>query len=430
MGRGLNLCIVVGGRVSIHSVDPKTTADLKAVRAKTPQMERTGKWLTRHKVAIEISSNVVFIALVPLILRATVNYSAPLFFTLGFNDFIGSVTGSAGLTDVGWEVAAAAGLLDPNVSAYAGIDRLGALIGIATTDPQALSHPPTSVALGLPLAFVPYQWWVAFWIVGMLSALGLTLRLMSVPAWAAYPIALAIAVTRYGQVTLGTTWPLMGLLVALAWRCRSREVLAGTAIGLLAASRTIGGLLLLYPIARRQWRAVVTAFAVGASLLVVAILLERDVLSGFLSAGLASVNTNMARLIVTPAALFGYIGLPWAAAWALVLIVGAIALYRGQSFFWVLAWLSLALSPIAWPTSFPLGLPLAVSVWRTGRLGRSVVLLSTAPLAAATSGVVVVWPVFITLMAVALVLRPIEDPSDPKWPWLRTSRIRFRGVAV
>ena len=48
---------------------------------------------------------------------------------------------------------------------------------------------------------------------------------------------------------------------------------------------------------------------------------------------------------------------------------------RGSNLFWVLNWLILAVSPIAWFHTTLLGIPLMVMMWRAGRFGRIAVLV-------------------------------------------------------
>ena len=66
--------------------------------------------------------------------------------------------------------------------------------------------------------------------------------------------------------------------------------------------------------------------------------------------------------------------------WSYVIaaVVAALALWRGGNLFWVLNWLILAVSPIAWFHTILLGIPLMVMMWRAGRFGRIAVLVIAA----------------------------------------------------
>ena len=152
------------------------------------------------------------------------------------------------------------------------------------------------------------------------------------------------------------------------------------------------------------------ALAAVVVLALLALAIEPSVVSGFLEAGRASITFNLGRPLLTPAALLADVGISIWLAWLVCPFIAGLALLRRRSFFWVIAWLSFAMTPIAWPHTFAMVLPLAVVIWRSGNLGIALVILSAAPLAGLNSDVVIVWPVFITLSAVALFACRLEDP--------------------
>ena len=349
------------------------------------------------------------IFLIPLAFRALGRFTYPVADLLGFNYLAGNLAGSAGTTDVGWEVAASRGLLDGGVSAYAPLNTIAALIHMSSDNGQANSHPPTALPLGIPLAYVPYSWWLPIWMMAMLCAMAITLRIMGVPAWVAYPTALALGLTSEGQNVLTGTYPPMGVALALAWRYQGRSAIAGLSYALIIASRGMGIVLLLYPLARRQWRTVAIALGTVAVLGLVAIAIEPSVVTGFLDAGRASITYNLDRPLLTPAALLTDIGLPVVLAWLVCPAIAVVALLRHRSLFWVIAWLSFALTPIAWPHTFAMVLPLAVVIWRSGNFGIALMILSATPLLGLNSDVVIVWPVFIGLSAIALFVCRLND---------------------
>ena len=358
---------------------------------------------------IEAGAVLAAIVLVPIAFQTLSRFTYPFAFLLGFNDFAGNLGGSAGTTDVGWEVAASRALLDPGVSAYAPLSEVAALINMAGDSWQANSHPPTALPLGIPLAFAPYSWWLPCWMIAMICTMAITMRIMGTPIWAAYPTALVLGLTSQGQNVLTGTYPVMGIALALAWRYQGRSNIAGIAYAVIAASRGVGIVLLLYPLARRRWRTVIITLTTVAVLAFIAILIEPTVVSGFLDAGRASITFNLELPILTPSALLIDAGLPSWAAWLAVPAITVAALMRRRSLFWVTAWLSFAISPVAWPHSFAMALPLAVVIWRSGGLGVALMILSAAPLLGNTSHVVIVWPVFLGLSAIALFLCRLDD---------------------
>ena len=376
---------------------------------------------------IEAGAVLGSILLVPTIFTALGKFTFTAADLLGFNALAGNLAGNAGTTDVGWEVAASRGLLDPGVSAYAPLNTIAALIQMTSDNGQANSHPPTALPLGIPLAYLPYSWWLPCWMIAMLCAMAITLRIMGVPIWVAYPTALVLGLTSEGQNVLTGTYPVMGVALALAWRYQNRPAIAGLSYALIVASRGAGILLMLYPIVRRRWRTVVIALAAVVVLALLAIAIEPSVVSGFLEAGRASITFNLGRPLLTPAALLADVGIPIWLAWLICPFIAGVALLRRRSFFWVIAWLSFAMTPIAWPHTFAMVLPLAVVIWRSGNLGIALVILSAAPLAGLNSDVVIVWPVFITLSAVALFACRLADPptADESAPQMQDFRESF-----
>lgn len=390
------------------------------------RIERFRIQVSVHRsIIMEMAIGLVAIIFVPIILGFTGSVTNPLFFVLGFNDLIGQLTGSPLQTDIGWEIAASAALADPDMSGYAPLAQMGPLIGMETVENVPHIHPPPSLTLGLPLAFMPYSAWIGSWVVGMVVALGWTLRVMSVPVWLAYVLAIGLSLTRVGQFTLTTTYPLLALAIAVAWRYRSGTWLPGLSMALITASRGVGGILLLYPLARRQWRIIVVAGLTLVVLSAIAVVLEPAIFQGFLTAGRESIEYTMSRPMTTPSAILDYVGIPGFLAVAASFVVAGISLWRGNSLFWVLNWLSFAVMPIGWAHAYVMLLPLAVLVWRSGRLGVFLILVPVASLTAFTLGVVVIWPLSLAATGIALMVCRVEDPEDPLVAW-RARRARSR----
>ena len=366
----------------------------------------------RRSPLIEFFTGVLAIILLPLIVRNTGQVTNPLFFVLGFNDILGLLTGQGGQTDVGWEVAGSAGLLAPNLTAYAPLDSLAPLIGMTAVESTPLLHPPPALALFIPFVAFPYASWLGSWVIGMVFAIAWSFRVMSVPIWISYPLAIALSLTRVGQFSLSTTYPLLAICLAVAWRYRSTSWLGGLPLALITASRGVGGLLLLYPLLRRQWKTLIIAVGALGILTFTALLFEPTVLRDYLVVVRPEIQVTMDRPLTTPYALAEYVGIPGFLAWLSVLFVGLAALWRGASYFWVLLWWSLAASPVAHAHSSTMLLPLGVQIWRTGRTGAFLMTLPLISISAFTLGVVMVWPIGIAATGLALVLSPPTDSGE------------------
>jgi len=332
--------------------------------------------IRRH--ARELLVVVAVILVVPLLARLLWSRFAEAFSQFGFGDLGSMLAGNGGWTDIGWEVASAIGLIRGDYSAYDSLEVLHPLVGmdVIFVDLSSHSHPPMSIPLGIPLGFIDYGWWLSFWVIAAVMMIALSMRALSVPAHIAYPLALVISLSVPGKWGLVSTYPLAALLVALAWRYRNRPLAAGISLGVFGATRGIGLLLVLYPFARKQWKTVFIAAAVVLALLVIAVAFEPDIIASFLTTSRESIAVNMQRAdLLTPGSIFRRYGFSEYFAWVLALVVVIVALRRKQELFWVLNWLILAVSPIAWFHSIVMGIPLLVVIWRSGRLGQILVLV-------------------------------------------------------
>jgi hypothetical protein len=345
----------------------------------------------------------------------------------GLGELVSRLAGNGGWTDIGWEVASAVGLIRIDYSAYDSLETLHPLIGMDVTfvDLSAHSHPPMSIPLGLPLVPFPYGTWLAYWMVIALLMIAWSMRLLKVPAHLAYPIALVIALSVPGRWGLVSTYPVSALLVAWAWQSRDRWLPAGAAYGLFGATRGVGLLLLAYPLVRRQWRTILVAAVVVLGLLLMAVALERDVITAWLTTSRASIEASMQRPdLLSLGSIFRRFGYPEFLAWVVALAVGVLAWWRGSNLFWVLNWVILAISPIAWFHTLVLAVPLLVMVWKSGRVGQVMVLIvAAASLTQMVDPYVTLvfsigWIVFVVAAAVALVTGRVgSDQGDTRRRW-------------
>lgn len=366
----------------------------------------------------ELLAVVAVILIVPFVARLLWSRFAEAFSQFGFGDVVSMLAGNGGWTDIGWEVASAIGLIRSDYSAYDSLEALHPLVGMDVTfvDLSSNSHPPMSIPLGIPLGFIEYGWWLSFWVIAAFMMVALSMRALSVPAHIAYPLALVISLSVPGKWGLVSTYPLAALLVAMAWRYRQKAVAAGVCLGVFGATRGIGLLLVLYPFARKQWKTVFIAAGVVLALLVIALAFEPDIIAAFLTTTRESIAVNMQRAdLLTPGSMFRRYGFSEYIAWILALIVVVIALIRKQELFWVLNWLILAVSPIAWFHSIVMGIPLLVIIWRSGRLGQALVLIVAAasvaqPVNPFTTLVFSIdWLVFMAAGAIALLFCKIPQ---------------------
>ncbi len=145
-------------------------------------------------------------------------------------------------------------------------------LGLTISRPDELSvevnaHPPTSVLLALPFAFLRYQDAVLVWNLVSLGMLGASLYLVwrgfqiSLSAWWLFPLitSLLVCTPLIEQVFFAQLDLLVLLLLTGAWAAdRSRRpILAGALLGGATAIKLFPGFIFFYFIMRRRWKAVI-----------------------------------------------------------------------------------------------------------------------------------------------------------------------------
>lgn len=134
-------------------------------------------------------------------------------------------------------------------------------------------HPPTTIALMLPLALLPYQAAIVLWTALCLGLYLITwqllLRTLDVrPPRGLLPLLVGLSLLWFPlqfHVILGQlSIPMMACVVG-SWAAlrRGREGLAGALLAIAVLLKIFPGLLLLYLLLRGRWRAVAAAAAVG-----------------------------------------------------------------------------------------------------------------------------------------------------------------------
>lgn len=384
----------------------------------SPQVSEPRVW-TRSGI-IELLANILVIATVPLIARSLWPIFREGITNFGFAEIVEKLAGAGGWTDVGWEVASTIGLVKPDFSAYDSLEVLHPLVGMQLdfVDLSVNSHPPMAIPLGLPLAYLDYGWWLSFYVIASFCLIALSMRLMQVPAYIAYPLALGIGLTVPGRWGLMSTYPLSAILIALAWKYRRHPAIAGAAYGIYGSSRGFGLLMLLYPLIKRQWKTLIIGAAIPVALLAIAVALEPAVITNFLDTSRASIAASLQRNdLMTVGALLRRSGSQEYVAWLLAAAVAAAALWRKQEPFWVINWFILAVSPIAWLHTFVMAIPLLVVVWRSSKLGVVLVLIAAASIVSPppliSTYFSINWVVVVVVSGIALLGCPIaREPRE------------------
>ena len=138
----------------------------------------------------------------------------------------------------------------------------------AITNGAPAVYPPPAMLAALPLGLLPWQAAAAVWAVLLVAGVVAALRLLGVHDWRCYAIALVSTPVLMG-VGLGNLSIALVPLAALAWRYRDRWLVAGCAVGTLAAAKIFLWPLALWFVLTRRYRAAVAAALSAAALLVI-----------------------------------------------------------------------------------------------------------------------------------------------------------------
>ena len=370
--------------------------------------------LTRHKW--ELLACVATLVLVPLLITWLWETARNYISTLGLESLLERSSG-LGWTDIGWAVASSAGLLQDGVSPYDPLASIGPLIGMPTSslDVGIHTHPPTSLALWLPLTLAPYTSWIAFWMVASALMIAWSMRLLGVSVHLAYPIAVAVSLSPPGRWALFSSYCLSALLIALAWRLRlAGRSGAGVVLGVFAAIRGVGAIMLLDLALHRKWRSLILGIITLTVLVALAVLLQPNVVCQWLTVSQDEISQLTARYdLITPASIFDSLGIPIPVLWLLIGLVALVAMRRGSDSFWVFNWLVLALSPIAWFHASIQAIPLLTMLWKAGRFGHTLVLIVAASALVSLADPITtavtrpIWPVTVLVIGLGLVLVPV-----------------------
>ncbi len=203
-------------------------------------------------------------------------------------------------------------------------------------------------------------------VVGYLSWTVEELRLR--PGWTAVGVAmLLLSSPLLATLALGQVYPVLALGLVASWMAdrRERQELSGAALGLVVALKPSLLPVLLWPVVRRRWRALVAALVSGAVLTLVGVVVlgpgatldyvgvlrDRSVSPYWDN---ASLPAAAARLFTENSYAQNVAVLPWMVAVGYALGVAAIFLtalrvrHGPEVGLWVLVAASLLASPIAW----------------------------------------------------------------------------------
>jgi hypothetical protein len=129
------------------------------------------------------------------------------------------------------------------------------------------AYPAPALLIGVPFSFLPQALAEWLWVVCMLGAGWLALRLVGVRDWRVYGAAL-LTPAALSSVLLGAVDFLLILGLAACWRWRDHAGRAGAALGGLVALKLLALPLIVWLLVTRRWRAAAVSLAVAGGLMV------------------------------------------------------------------------------------------------------------------------------------------------------------------
>lgn len=329
--------------------------------------------------------------------------------------------------DISGNIAQARALLDPSYQAYDQLAQLFPLIGFNWEVGHGHPRLPMEIPLFLPIAAFHHSSLVYQVLAYLLPVLGTvalawSLRLLDIPPMAAWSVTGIFIVSPIGYFALESSYPLVAIALALAWRFRNRPLIASVALVFGGAGRGFGLLPALYFLIARSWRTLLLITSLLLLLLGIALLFEPSVLYDFWDRGLEWGTFNAARL--DNASLSAALIRPLY-AYVIAFSIFVLAARRPESLYWALVWLSAALAPIAWTYAAVSLFPLAAFLWSKGTTARVLVSVSAVVLMSNGSYAGLSYSAIVVLLGVALVTAGWSRPIFREGEWNHEEKVRI-----
>jgi len=263
--------------------------------------------------------------------------------------------------------------------AYPVLTEAFASVGLRWSAAHRSTHPPTAFLIVMPVAWLPWKAAAAVWAALMLAAIGGAWWALGARPKLAAALAPLTLVWPPAAWSLGQLTPLWLLGLALAWRYRSRDAVAGSAVALASLTKLVPAVSLAPFLALRRALVLRAFAAVWVVAAVVLAAVEPGVIGRYVSVG-RSVGDDQAARGENSALLWAFdhhlgpVGLP-AGLLLVALVLGASfsrlrSLRQLDAWTWCCwTWAGVALLPIAWIYSL---LPLAPALWLCLRRGRAI----------------------------------------------------------
>jgi hypothetical protein len=254
--------------------------------------------------------------------------------------------------DIAQDYIGAQALVHSNEELYPILTTTYEKMGITWQSDHRSTHPPTAYLLVVPFTLFDYPTAQTLWMLCMFACIVLTARAFNL-SWkislfaGLLSLAWPPAIWSLGQFT--AIW-MLGL--ALAYRFRDKPFLSGLFIGLASLPKYFAAALLIHPVWRKRWAALIGFAAVWLAAISLLLLLRVDSISAYVASNVSNSMDQILRpdngaLAIVAWRMGGWPGI--AAVVVLTLCMFWIGLRNDGVYGWAcLVWLGVACLPITW----------------------------------------------------------------------------------
>lgn len=254
--------------------------------------------------------------------------------------------------DIAQDYIGAQALVHPNEELYPILTNAFEKMGITWQADHRSTHPPTAFLFVLPITVFNYPIALVLWMMGMFFCIVFTARAFNL-TWKMSFLAAFLSLAWPPTIwSLGQVTPIWMLGLALAYRYRHKPLLSGLFIGLASLPKYFAGIVLIHPVWRRRWSALIGFATVWLSAIALLLLLRSDALSSYVASNVSNSMDQILRpdngaLVINAWRMGGWLGV--AVVIILILCVFWVGLRNESPSAWVcLVWLGIACLPITW----------------------------------------------------------------------------------
>jgi hypothetical protein len=272
--------------------------------------------------------------------------------------------------DIAQDYIGAQALVNQNEELYPILTTAYEKMGITWQSDHRSTHPPTAYLLVVPFTLFDYPTAQTLWMLSMFACIVLTAHAFNL-SWKISLFAGLLSLAWPPTIwSLGQFTAIWMLSLALAYRYKDKPFLSGLFIGLASLPKYFAAALLIHPVWRKRWAALIGFAAVWLAAIALLLLLRSDAISSYVASNVGNSMDQILRpdngaLAIVAWRMGGWPGI--AAMVVLVFCVFWVGLRNDGVYGWAcLVWLGIACLPIAWVYSLLPLLPWLVITLKSG----------------------------------------------------------------